>query len=334
MLLLAIESSCDETAIALFEAPNRIVYHEIYSQISLHTDFGGVVPELAARDHCQKLHLMLENALLKTQYSLKDLNAICYTQGPGLIGALLVGATFAKTLAYALNIPAIGVNHLEGHLLAVMLEDKQPNFPFVALLVSGGHSMLYHVSAPGAYHLLGESLDDAAGEAFDKTAKLMGLGYPGGPAIAKLAAQATRKAFTFPIPMKQHPSLDLSFSGLKTFALQTYRECEQTQKDKEDIAYALEAAITESLILKCKKALKQTNCKNLIVAGGVSANKTLRKKLNSLGEKMNTDIFLPRIEFCTDNAAMIAVAGYHQFKQQAFDPSLEILPKPRWPLGT
>ncbi len=337
MKILGIETSCDETGIAIYDSEQGIAAEALYSQIELHSEYGGVVPELASRDHVRKLLPLVKQVLAESSLNKEDIDAIAYTAGPGLVGALLVGAAFGRSLAYGWKIPAIAIHHMEGHLLAPMLEDEQPEFPFVALLVSGGHTQIYAVSGLGEYELLGESLDDAAGEAFDKTAKLLGAGYPGGPAIAKLARSGTPDSFRFPRPMTDRPGLDLSFSGLKTFAANTIAACKEdnngslTVQHQADIALAFEQAVVETLVIKCRRALQQTELKSLVIAGGVSANIRLRSRLAEVCEKLNSRIYYPRPEFCTDNGAMIAYAGYRRFLIGQFEP-LAIKATPRWPL--
>lgn len=329
MLVLGIESSCDDTAVAIFDSEHGLLAKSKYSQIELHNEFGGVVPELASRDHSRKMVPLIRHTLSEANKSLSDLEAICYTSGPGLIGALLAGVSTGASLAYALGIPGLGVHHMEGHLLAPMLETEQPAFPFVALLVSGGHTLLVAVKGVGQYEVLGESLDDAAGEAFDKTAKLLGLGYPGGPALAKLALQGTPDVYTFPRPMTNRPGLDFSFSGLKTFALNTWQQSKQTEQDKANIARAFEEAVVDTLYIKCKRALEQTGLNTLVVAGGVSANLSLRTRLADLMQAQKGLVFYPGLEFCTDNAAMIAYAGCQRLLLGEQD-GLEIRVRPRW----
>ncbi len=331
MLVLGIETSCDETALALYDSEQGLLKHIIYSQIDLHKDYGGVVPELASRDHSRKLVPLVRKLLAQTTCDWSDIQGIAYTLGPGLIGALMTGAVFGRSLAYALNIPAIGVHHMEGHMLAPMLSAQQPDFPFLSLLVSGGHTMLLQVNAIGDYQLLGESIDDAAGEAFDKTAKLLGLHYPGGPAIAKLAEQGRPGRFTFTRPMINRPGLNFSFSGLKTQALHTITNNPTDQQTKADIAYAFQQTIVETLTIKCKRAIEQTTLNRLVVAGGVSANQQLRKALQQLMSEKNGQIFYPELEFCTDNAAMIAYAGCQRLQLGQSD-KLAITCKARWPL--
>ena len=334
MRILGIETSCDETGVAIYDEEKGLIANQLHTQIALHADYGGVVPELASRDHIRKLAPLLQAALQEANLTAKDIDGIAYTSGPGLVGALLVGSTVARSLAYAWNVPAIGVHHMEGHLLAPMLEENPPHFPFVALLVSGGHTQLVRVDGVGCYELLGESIDDAAGEAFDKTAKLLGLDYPGGAALARLALKGTPNRFAFPRPMTDRPGLDFSFSGLKTFAANTLHqvmqeEGELTEQSKADIAYAFQEAVVDTLAIKCKRALKQTGLKRLVIAGGVSANKQLRQTLAELMQQLGGEVFYPQPQFCTDNGAMIAYAGFLRLKQgQQQDLAIEV--RPRW----
>ena len=334
MRILGIETSCDETGVAIYDEEKGLIANQLHTQIALHADYGGVVPELASRDHIRKLAPLLQAALEEAHLTAKDIDGIAYTSGPGLVGALLVGSTVARSLAYAWNVPAIGVHHMEGHLLAPMLEENPPHFPFVALLVSGGHTQLVRVDGVGRYELLGESIDDAAGEAFDKTAKLLGLDYPGGAALARLALKGTPNRFAFPRPMTDRPGLDFSFSGLKTFAANTLHhvmqeEGELTEQSKADIAYAFQEAVVDTLAIKCKRALKQTGLKRLVIAGGVSANKQLRQTLAELMQQLGGEVFYPQPQFCTDNGAMIAYAGFLRLKQgQQQDLAIEV--RPRW----
>ena len=330
MYLLAIETSCDETAVALYHLEKGLINHKISSQINMHRKHGGVVPELASRDHIRCLLPMVDD-LIK-DINIKNISFISYTKGPGLIGALMVGTMLAKSLSYAWGIPAIGVNHLEGHLLAPMLEEEKPGFPHVALLVSGGHSQMILVKDFGKYELLGQSVDDAAGEAFDKSARLLGLGYPGGPAIQKLAQSGNETRFEFPRPMTKKAGFDFSFSGLKTHTAEIVRRKLKTEQDKADIAAGFESAVADTFRIKCKRALKETGVKTLVVAGGVSANKRLRATLVNLGKEMQVEVFFPRFEFCTDNAAMIACAAYQKYLRKEFDEGLMVKPKPRWPI--
>lgn len=327
MKILGIETSCDETGVAIYDTDNGLLAHELFSQVKLHAQYGGVVPELASRDHIRKISPLIKSVLSDAKIDMADLDGIAYTSGPGLIGALMVGASVGRTLAWGLGIPALAVHHMEGHLLAPMLEDNPPEFPFVALLVSGGHTMLVNVEKAGKYEILGESLDDAAGEAFDKTAKMLGLGYPGGSILASLAEKGEAGLYDFPRPMVNRPGLDFSFSGLKTFTLTTWQNSNQTEQDKANISRAFQEAVVDTLFLKCRRALKQTGQKRLVIAGGVSANKYLREKLKEL----DADIFFPRLEFCTDNGAMIAYAGAMRLKAGQTEEAI-IQTRPRWSL--
>ena len=333
MVVLGIESSCDETAIAIYDSDNGLLAHTIHSQVELHAEYGGVVPELASRDHIRYLIPLMEQALQEAGFSQDDLDGVAYTAGPGLIGALMSGACVGRSFAWALGIPALEVHHMEGHLLAPMLEQNRPDFPFIALLVSGGHTLLVNVLGVGQYEILGQSLDDAVGEAFDKTAKMLGLGYPGGPELARLAETGTPGAFRFPRPMTDRPGLDFSFSGLKTFALNTMHDLvardEYTQQSRADIALAFEEAAVDTLTIKCKRALKQKNSNRLVIAGGVSANRKLRQQLADMVSKENAELYFPRSEFCTDNAAMIAYVGCLRL-QAGESQSLSIDAKARW----
>ncbi len=309
MLILGIETSCDETGVALYDSERGLLADALYSQIALHAEYGGVVPELASRDHVRKILPLIQEVMDKAQIQRQAIEGIAYTAGPGLMGALLVGVAVGRSLAWAWEIPAVGVHHMEGHLLAPMLENNPPDFPFVALLVSGGHTQLVQVEGVGRYRLLGDSLDDAVGEAFDKAAKMMGLGYPGGPRIAALAQQGNPERFTFPRPMVDRPGLDFSFSGLKTFTLNTLQQQGQDEQTKADVALAFEQAVVDTLAIKCRRALIQTGLDRLVIAGGVSANTRLREKLQAMTAERDAQIFYPRLEFCTDNGAMIAFAG-------------------------
>lgn len=334
MKILGIETSCDETGVAIYDEQRGLVANQLYSQIEMHADYGGVVPELASRDHIRKTLPLIEEALKEANLTASDIDGVAYTAGPGLVGALLVGSTIARSLAYAWNVPALGVHHMEGHLLAPMLEESAPEFPFVALLVSGGHTQLVKVDNVGEYELLGESIDDAAGEAFDKTAKLLGLDYPGGAALAKLAEKGTPERFHFPRPMTDRPGLDFSFSGLKTFAANTINANldENGKLDEQircDIAYAFQQAVIDTLIIKCRRALQQTGYKRLVIAGGVSANKQLRADLAELMQQQGGEVFYPRPQFCTDNGAMIAYAGFLRLKNGEHT-NLAVSVKPRW----
>ncbi|MCW9715409.1 tRNA (adenosine(37)-N6)-threonylcarbamoyltransferase complex transferase subunit TsaD [Avibacterium gallinarum] len=334
MRILGIETSCDETGVAIYDENDGLIANQLYTQIALHADYGGVVPELASRDHIRKTAPLIQAALQEANLSAQDIDGIAYTCGPGLVGALLVGSTIARSLAYAWNVPAIGVHHMEGHLLAPMLEENAPHFPFVALLVSGGHTQLVRVDSVGQYEVLGESIDDAAGEAFDKTAKLLGLDYPGGAALARLAEKGTPNRFTFPRPMTDRPGLDFSFSGLKTFAANTINQAIKeegtlTEQTKADIAYAFQQAVVETLVIKCRRALQETGFKRLVIAGGVSANQQLRQALSELMAQLGGEVFYPQPQFCTDNGAMIAYTGFLRLKHGEHSP-LEIEVKPRW----
>ncbi|OCH13255.1 tRNA N6-adenosine(37)-threonylcarbamoyltransferase complex transferase subunit TsaD [Aliivibrio sp. 1S165] len=331
MRILGIETSCDETGVAIYDDEKGLLAHQLYSQVKLHADYGGVVPELASRDHVKKTIPLIQAALNDAGMTKDDIDGIAYTAGPGLVGALLVGSTIGRSLAYAWDVPAIPVHHMEGHLLAPMLEDEPPEFPFVALLVSGGHTMMVEVNGIGEYTILGESVDDAAGEAFDKTAKLMGLDYPGGPLLSKLAESGTKGRFKFPRPMTDRPGLDFSFSGLKTFAANTIRANDDDLQTRADIAFAFQEAVADTLAIKCRRALKQTGMKRLVMAGGVSANTYLRQELEAVMKKIGGEVFYPRTEFCTDNGAMIAYAGMQRLKNGE-TTDLAVQAKPRWPI--
>ncbi|TNH09531.1 tRNA (adenosine(37)-N6)-threonylcarbamoyltransferase complex transferase subunit TsaD [Testudinibacter sp. TR-2022] len=328
MRILGIETSCDETGVAIYDEQQGLVANQLYSQVALHADYGGVVPELASRDHIRKTAPLIQAALQEAGLRPEDIDGVAYTAGPGLVGALLVGSTIARSLAYAWSVPALGVHHMEGHLLAPMLEDNPPDFPFIALLVSGGHTQLVQVDGVGQYQLLGESIDDAAGEAFDKTAKLLGLDYPGGAALAKLA-QNGKVRFKFPRPMTDRPGLDFSFSGLKTFAANTIANNPDDEQTRADIAFAFQEAVIDTLMIKCRRALQQTGLKRLVIAGGVSANTALRHGLAELMQQLSGEVFYPKPQFCTDNGAMIAYAGFLRLKHgQRQDLAIEV--RPRW----
>ena len=336
MRVLGIETSCDETGVAVYDTEKGLLAHALYSQIELHSEYGGVVPELASRDHVRKTLPLIDQVLGAAGIGKADLDGIAYTRGPGLVGALMVGSCTGRALAFGLGIPAIGVHHMEGHLLAPMLEDQPPEFPFVALLVSGGHSQLVRVESVGRYELLGESLDDAAGEAFDKAAKMLDLDYPGGPHVARLAEQGDMDRFTFPRPMVDRPGLDMSFSGLKTYTLNTIAEhkLEDGLPDQQtcaDIACAFQESVVQTLLIKCRRALEQTGYKTLVIAGGVSANKRLREVLEQGLRKIGGQVFYARHEFCTDNGAMIAYAGALRL-QAGETADLAVTVTPRWPL--
>jgi N6-L-threonylcarbamoyladenine synthase len=334
--VLGVETSCDETGVAIFDPgaadpAHGLLAHTLYSQIKMHADYGGVVPELASRDHVRKLLPLIRETLRQAGMTTRDLGGVAYTAGPGLVGALLVGASCARALAWSLEVPAIGVHHMEGHLLAPLLEPDPPEPPFVALLVSGGHSMLIEVAGIGRYRLLGDTLDDAAGEAFDKTAKLMGLSYPGGPALAKLADSGTGGRFKFARPMTDRPGLDFSFSGLKTQVLLAYQANQTEPNVKADIARGFQDAIVDTLLIKCRRALQASGAQRLVIAGGVGANRHLRAQLAAAAEREGFRVYFPRLEFCTDNGAMIALAGALRLQAGLHDGP-EIKVAPRWDL--
>ncbi len=336
-LILGIESSCDETGVALYSGSRGLLAHRLHSQVKLHAEYGGVVPELASRDHIRRLAPLVKTVLEEAGVGGEAVEGVAYTAGPGLVGALLTGAGFGRSLAWAWQVPAVAVHHMEGHLLAPMLEPNPPAFPFVALLVSGGHTLLVQVEGVGRYRLLGQSLDDAAGEAFDKTAKLLGLGYPGGPAVAMLAERGDPRRFRFPRPMTDRPGLDFSFSGLKTFTLTTLREearglgGEALEQLKADIARAFEEAVVDTLVIKCRRAVEQTGIRTLVLAGGVAANRRLRRRMDAMMEKTGGETFYPRLEFCTDNGAMIAYAGWQRLRAgERVGPAFDA--RPRWSL--
>lgn len=331
MIVLGIETSCDETGVALYDSELGLRAHTLFSQVDIHAEYGGVVPEIASRDHVRKILPLINQCLAKANLERTDIDGVAYTAGPGLIGALLVGTATGRSIALALGCPAIAVHHMEGHLLAPMLEDDSLQCPFVALLVSGGHTMLVEVRAIGDYHILGETLDDAAGEAFDKTAKLLGLGYPGGPALAKLAQDGDAERFRFPRPMTDRPGLEFSFSGLKTHTRNLWLDCDQDEQTKADIAAGFQLAVVDTLTIKCRRAMQQTRAKTLIIAGGVGANLALREGLQKAGKKYGWKVSYPRLEFCTDNGAMIAFAGYKRLA--AGQQSNDIIQSfARWPL--
>ena len=334
MLILGFESSCDETGVALYDTELGLLSHALHSQVQMHAEYGGVVPELASRDHIRRALPLTELVLKQANKTLKDINGIAYTQGPGLAGALLVGTSIAQSLAMALQVPSVGVHHLEGHLLAALLEDNPPKFPFVALLVSGGHSQIMRVDGIGEYTLLGDTLDDAAGEAFDKTAKLLNLGYPGGPALARLAEQGEAR-FKLPRPLLNSKDLNFSFSGLKTAVLTLVNNNQPlTNEIKADIAWEFQEAVTEILTLKCMAALRETGLDSLVVSGGVGANTRLRERLNAAANKKLCKVSYPRLEFCTDNGAMIAFAGAMRLKSmRPIQENYSFSIKPRWDLS-
>ncbi len=335
MLVLGLETSCDETGVALYDSEQGLLADALFSQIDLHRMYGGVVPELASRDHVKRMLPLIRQVLDEAGRTRQDINGIAYTAGPGLVGALLVGASCARAMAFALNIPAVGVHHMEGHLLAPMLEEHPPQFPFVALLVSGGHTQLVRVDGIGRYRLLGESIDDAAGEAFDKTAKLLGLRYPGGPEIARLAQQGIAGRFKLPRPMTDRPGLEFSFSGLKTSVLNQWNKCqaagEADAQAKADLALAFEQAVVDTLTIKCRRALEQEDLQRLVIAGGVSANTALRQSLEQMLGELGGEVFYARPRFCTDNGAMIAYAGCQRLLAgQQEDDSISV--RARWPM--
>jgi N6-L-threonylcarbamoyladenine synthase len=332
MRVLGIETSCDETGVAIYDSRDGLIADALYSQVALHAPFGGVMPEVASRDHVRKIIPLIEQVLAEAGMRGQDLDGVAYTRGPGLVGALMVGAMLGRTLAYAWNLPAIGVHHLEGHLLAPCLEPTPPAFPFLALIVSGGHTELVEVLGVGRYQVIGDTLDDAAGEAFDKTAKLLGLGYPGGAALAKLAKLGRPGLFDFPRPMTDRPGLDFSFSGLKTAALHAIKGSELNDQTKADIARGFQEAVVETLTIKCKRALLQTGLKRLVVAGGVGANLALRESLEAMTAAMSASVYFPRLAFCTDNGAMIAYAGCQRLLAGERD-DLALNVRARWPLG-
>jgi len=333
MRVLGIETSCDETGVAVYDGVRGLLAHAVYSQVEIHAEFGGVVPELASRDHVRKTLPLVRQVLNEAGLSKDSIDGVAFTAGPGLIGALLVGTAFGRSLAWAWGVPAIGVHHMEGHLLAPMLEEAAPGFPFVALLVSGGHTQLVAVDGIGRYVMLGESLDDAAGEAFDKTAKLLELPYPGGPALAKLAERGDPTRFRFPRPMTDRPGLDFSFSGLKTFTLNALnREMAATDdpdRTRADIARAFEEAVVDTLVIKCRRALRQSTAKRLVLAGGVSANRRLRSRMDEMAAKEGGEVYYPRPALCTDNGAMIAFAGWQRLQAGQTEP-LGFKPRARW----
>ena len=341
MKVLGIESSCDETGIAIYDSEAGLLADALYSQVAIHQKYGGVVPELASRDHIRKTLPLIREVMEKAGCSKNDIDGLAYTAGPGLAGALLVGASIGRALGMTWNIPTLGVHHMEGHLLAPLLEEKGPSFPFVALLVSGGHTQLVEVENIGVYRLIGESLDDAAGEAFDKVAKMLGLPYPGGPHVARLAESGTPGRFTFPRPMTNRPGLDFSFSGLKTYTLNSILELldgntdtqNLDQQSKADIAHAFQEAVVDTMRIKCHRALQQTGLDTLVIAGGVSANQRLRQVLADLAEKNSYQVYYPKLQYCTDNGAMIAYAGCQRLLAGQQD-DLTILAKPRWALDS
>jgi N6-L-threonylcarbamoyladenine synthase len=332
MRVLGIETSCDETGVAVYDSDLGLMSHALYSQAPIHAEYGGVVPEIASRDHVRKLLPLLDDCLARAESDRQDIDGVAYTAGPGLIGALLVGASVGRAVALALGVPAVAVHHMEGHLLAPLLEADPPDFPFVALLVSGGHSMLVEVERVGVYRMLGETLDDAAGEAFDKTAKLLGLGYPGGPALAQAAKGGDPNKYHFPRPMTDRPGLEFSFSGLKTHTRNLWQAHSADDNARADIAAGFQQAVVDTLVIKCRRAMQQTRCGQLVIAGGVGANLQLRDALSRAGQKYGWGVSYPRIEFCTDNGAMIAFAGYYRLLAGSAEPEI-IRARPRWPLA-
>ena len=335
MRVLGIETSCDDTGVAIYDTEQGLLAHALYSQIETHREYGGVVPELAARDHIRKVIPLVDAVIHSAGCTAASIQGVAYTKGPGLAGALLAGSAVAKGLAFAWGVPTVGVHHMEGHMLAPMLEEHAPDFPFVALLVSGGHTLLAEVKGIGEYTILGQSLDDAVGEAFDKTAKILSLGYPGGPAVAKAALNGEAGRFKFPRPMTDRPGMDFSYSGLKTHALTTVQKAAHEtgkldQQTVADIAHAFQEAAVDTLVIKCKRALQATNAKRLVVAGGVGANLRLRELLKKMTATQQTELFFPRIEFCTDNGAMIAYAGAMRMHQADETTAFQV--KPRWSL--
>lgn len=334
MRILAIESSCDESAAAVFDGDRGLLAHEVFSQIDLHQNYGGVVPELASRDHVQRLLPMVDRVLAQSGESANTIEGVAYTAGPGLIGALLTGSALARALAHAWSVPSLGVHHLEGHLLAPLLEPDPPPYPHVALLVSGGHTMLIECAGVGRYTVLGETRDDAAGEAFDKSAKLLGLPYPGGPHLARLAERGRQSRYVFPRPMLDRPGLEFSFSGLKTAVLHAVRaRPDASEQDRADIALALQDAVVDTLVAKSLRAVASTGLDALVVSGGVSANRCLRSRLDAAAAKQGVRVYYPRLEFCTDNAAMIAVAGHARLSAGEHD-SAGIRARAQWPLDS
>jgi len=331
MRVLGIETSCDETGVAIYDGDQGLMSHALYSQAHIHAEYGGVVPEIASRDHVRKLLPLLDECMNAADCRRDEIDAVAYTAGPGLIGALLVGASAGRAIAQALDVPAVAVHHMEGHLLAPLLEPDPPEFPFVALLVSGGHSMLVEVRRIGEYRVLGETLDDAAGEAFDKTAKLLGLGYPGGPVLARAAQSGDPDKYRFPRPMTDRPGLEFSFSGLKTHTRNLWKKHGDEQNARADIAAGFQKAVVDTMVIKCRRAMQQTRCSQLVIAGGVGANLELRETLSRAGSKYGWGVSYPRIEFCTDNGAMIALAGYFRLLSGESEAQV-IQARPRWPL--
>lgn len=332
MLCLGFESSCDETAVALYDTHRGLLSHQIFSQVDLHAVYGGVVPELAARDHVQRMLPLLKASLSESHINLNEIDGVAYTKGPGLVGALLVGAVFAKTLAWSLDIPALGIHHLEAHLMAAQLDERPPTYPYLGVLVSGGHSLIIAVESMGSYRILGQSVDDAVGEAFDKVAKLLGLGYPGGPAVERIAKSGHAARFDMPRPMIHQKNGDLSFSGLKTHVMQLVAQLDpDDQQAKADIAAGFQAAAIDCLLIKSKRALSLTGYSSVVIAGGVSANQALRQACLEHFGPMGIDIFFPKLQWCTDNAAMVAITGSFRLPNE-YDVDADIQVLPRWPL--
>ena len=333
MIILGIETSCDDTGVAVYDTDAGLRAHALASQVELHQRYGGIVPELAARDHIQTLRPLIMEVLIRAKVKPAQINGVAYTAGPGLAGALLVGASLGRSLAWAWNVPAIDIHHMEGHLLSPMLEPNRPTFPFLALLVSGGHTMLVDVAGVGRYDILGSTLDDAIGEAFDKTAKLLGLEYPGGPSIAKAAEHGNLGQFRFPRPMTDRPGLDFSFSGLKTYARNTVAEGDLDDQLVADVAWAFQDAAVDTLVIKCRRALEVTGHDQMVIAGGVGANSELRRRMADVATTRSISVFYPRPELCTDNGAMIAYAGGLRLKSMEKD-SLDFTVRPRWSLSS
>ena len=332
MRVLGVETSCDETGVAIYDSEVGLLADQLYSQVTMHAEFGGVVPELASRDHIRRTLPMIASVLEAADLRPADIDGVAFTAGPGLVGALLVGASVARSLALAWDVPAIGVHHMEGHLLAPMLADDPPEYPFIALLVSGGHTLLVNAHAHAQYEILGESRDDAAGEAFDKAAKMLGLGYPGGPAIARLAEQGTPERFRFPRPMIDRPGLDFSFSGLKTYTLNCVQDLgTPSEQDRADVALAFQDAVVDTLTIKCRRALRETGSARLVIAGGVSANTQLRRSLDDMVAAEYAKLYVPALKLCTDNGAMIAFAGWQRLAAGE-RTGLDLTVRPRWPI--
>lgn len=332
MVILGLETSCDDTGVAIYDTERGLLAHQLYSQL-VHADYGGIVPELASRDHIRKCLPLVAAVLKEAQIEGADINGVAYTSGPGLAGALLVGAALGRALAWGWQVPAIGVHHMEGHLLSPMLEDEKPEFPFLALLVSGGHTLIADVRRLGDYTILGESLDDAVGEAFDKTAKLLGLGYPGGPAISRRARKGKSGVFKFPRPMTNRPGLDFSFSGLKTAVATAVEGRPLDDQLVADVALAFQEAAVATLVIKCRRAVQQSGRNQLVVAGGVSANEHLRESMKKMAAELSIEVFYPRPQFATDNGAMIAFAGCLRLQAGQRDEGLAFYAHPRWRLS-